>query len=629
MKINDSLKKIALAVLPLFMVLFVAVSCSDDDEPAGGNYSIVELEALLTQAQDLIASTSEGFSVGDQIPGSQGLLQSVVDWVNWYIANEASSQGDVDDAVLKIQTAIDTFQASTVALAMPWIQQENDTHIQISDNIKPILDGAFTIEVQVYAADLNQKGYSNNLFSAEQPGPDSGFGVRYFGNGNVHIVVGDGSGWKDTGDQALGTMPGGEWVDLAFTNTGSDQKLYINGELVASQSHNHLLAVDVPFVIGNSPTWTDRVCNALVREFKVWNSVLDQATIQSNIGATVDGSESGLECYFPFTSNLGNSFDDVTGKYTATLQGKIDWVEVPPVIVKDFSALEAAIAALKAYRDNEVSEGTQDGDHPIGTLDYINGKLENAEALLTSDPGQAGIDATAQDLLDTIDLISANLVADSNGVVKPEDVEGQEDFFRITPAYTPAGDYTIEFEMQFGSFLGFAETEIYNNNHYKMVVTGVEDPTSESSFFMSGQLQGRSYKGDELGWQSVNSDPLTVVPSDQWYHIALVYDATLDVASLYVNKELVAEQSDFGLPNGWSSPEIDFFRGNDLLGAVKDIRYWDTARTAAELDADITGAEAGLRMYFPLDRVAGVSVTDETGVYTGTLKGGVFWNTVN
>ncbi len=623
MKTINNIKKLAVVtLLPLVLMLFV-VSCGNDDDATGGSFDIAQLEARIVEAENLIATAVEGISAGDYQPGSKDDLQAIVNWVHLRIDN-SKSQANIDDAVVKLNAGIDAFLASIVAVANPWIQQENDTHIKISDNIKPTLNGAFTIETQVYAVDLNQKGFSNNLFSAEQPGPDSGFGVRYFGDGNIQVVAGDGSGWKDT-SAGPGTVIGGEWVDVAFTNTGSEQKLYINGQLVITQQHTHLQAADVSFIIGNSPTWTDRVCNALVKEFKIWNSVLDEATIQANIGTIIQGNESGLECYFPFGSDLGGGFSDVTGNYTATIEGKIDWVTEPPVIVKVFTELEAAITVMEDYRDNNVSEGDQDGDHPIGTLDFINGLLTAAQDLLTSNPSQGNIDDAAANLLSTIDYLNNNLVADTNGVTKPEDTP-EEDFFRITPAYTPSGDYTIEFEMQFGSFLGFGETEIYNNNHYKMLVTGVEDPSSEDSFFMSGQLKAQSYAGDTLGWQSADSDPVAVVPSQDWYHIALVYDATADVATVYVNKVMVAQQSGFGLPSGWAAPEIDFFRGGDLLGSVKDIRYWDTVRSVGELDADIAGTETDLRMYFPLDRVAGIQVLDETGVYTGTLKGGVFWN---
>jgi len=60
---------------------------------------------------------------------------------------------------------------------------------------------------------------------------------------------------------------------------------------------------------------------------------------------------------------------------------------------------------------------------------------------------------------------------------------------------------------------------------------------------------------------------------------------------------------------------------------MKDFRLWDVARDAAELDADITGTETGLNVYFPLDKVSGVKFSDKTGNYQGDMRG-ISWNTV-
>ena len=608
--------------MPVFALFLFTISCDDDeDSGSGGNFDLATLQASIVQAESLIENSVEGINAGDFQPGAKDVLQDVVNWVYRRIET-SDNQENINDAVVKLDAAIDTFLASTVATAFLYVNHGEGSGIELSNNVKLALYGASTIEMEIYIADLNQFGFSNNLFSTEDE-PSRGFAARYFGTGEIQVVAGTVDGWPESPRSPAGTMVSGEWMNVAYTNSGTEQNLYINGDLVATVAGEPEFT-DVPFVLGNSPTFNDRSCNTVYREFKVWNSVLDQSTIQGNIGQTVEGTEAGLVVYFPFGSNLGDSFEDIVGNSTATLQGNTQWEEELPVIIKDFSALQAAFAALTDYRDNTVSEGTNDGDHPVGTLDYINGLLTEAEDLLTGDPAQGAIDATAQNLLDIIDFFDNNLVADSNGLIKPEETP-QDDFFRITPAYTPSGDYTIEYEMQFGSFLGFERTDIYNNNHYKMTVTGIADPADESSFFASGELRAESFLGDDLGWQYATSSPLTVVPGE-WYHIALVYDAGTDVARLYVNQEMVAEQDGFGLPSGWPAPEIDFFRGNDLLGAIRNIRYWDVARSVGDLNANITGGESDLQMYFPLDRIGGVQVMDETEVYTGTLKGGVQWN---
>ena len=611
--------------MPVFALFLFTISCDDDDDSgSGGNFDLATLQASIDQAESLIENSVEGINAGDFQPGAKDALQDVVNWVYRRIET-SDNQENINDAVVKLNAAIDNFLTSTVATAFLYVNHGVGSGIELSNNVKQALYEASTIEMEIYIADLNQFGFSNNLFSTEDE-PSRGLAARYFGTGEIQVVAGTVDGWPESPRSPAGTMVSGEWMNVAYTNSGTEQNLYINGNLVATVTGEPEFT-DVPFVLGNSPTFNNRSCNTVYREFKVWNSVLDQSTIQGNIGQTVEGTEAGLVVYFPFGSNLGDSFEDVVGNSTATLQGNTQWEEELPVIIKDFSALQAAITALTDYRDNTVSEGTNDGDHPVGTLDYINGLLTEAEGLLTSDPAQGTIDATAQSLLDTIDFYNDNLVADAGGVIKTENTESS-DLFRITPAYTPSGDYTIEFEMQFGSLLGYSETDIYTNNHYLMRVTGVADPTDESSIFNAGRIQAYSYAGDGegLGWKLAESPPATVVPSDEWNHIAVVYDASENVARLYVNQEMVAEESEYGLPNGWPAPEIDFFRGQDLLGALRNIRFWDTTRNVADLNAEITGGESDLQMYFPLDRVGGIQVMDETGVYTGTLFGGVEWN---
>ncbi|MDV7139736.1 LamG-like jellyroll fold domain-containing protein [Maribacter sp. TH_r10] len=618
MKIKNRINKIAIGLLSVTMALFLVISCDDDDDSTG-SFSLTELESVISQAEALISESEEGINAGDYQPGSKAELESVVTWVNWRI-NNSKSQENIDDAAYKLNAAIETFLASTVSPAMPWIQQENDTYIRISDNIKTVLDGAFTIETQVYAVDLNQKGYSNNLFSAEQSGPDSGFGVRYFGTGNIQIVTGDGSTWLDSGDQAAGKMVGGEWIDLAYTNSGSEQKLYINGELVAEQSHTHLLAADVSFVIGNSPTWTDRVVNALVREFKIWDTVLDQSTIQGNIGSSVDGTEVNLECYFPFGSDLGSSFSDATGNYTATLEGSIDWVSEPPVIILDYTNLNAAIEEITEFRSS-VEEGTEDGDYPVGTLDYLDELIAEANEALESEGRQTALDDMATSLSSAITLVNSMLVGDTDGIYIDRD-NADAIGLQITPNYTPQGDYTVEFDVKVESLFGYGTGEFFNNGTFGVWVYGYEELTEEN-VLNSGGLWNFTDAG--AGWQGPDTDPLAI-SVDQWQHVAIVHDDAARTTTLYVDGEQMGQDSDIGAPNvsGWG----EIWLGNGwgkMDGFIKDFRLWDVARSQGELDAEISGNETGLHIYFPLDKVNGVKFVDETGNYSAEMRG-IEWN---
>ncbi|APY11547.1 hypothetical protein BWZ22_09955 [Seonamhaeicola sp. S2-3] len=614
MKILNNLKKVAFA-LPL-VVLFFTVSCDNDDDSTTQNFNIAQLEERIAEAEDLIATSVEGINAGDYQPGSKKALQDVVNWIYKRIES-SESQADIDDAVIKLNAAIDKFLVSVVSEAFPWVKQSAGAGIQISDNIKPILLGPSTIELQVYVVDLNQAGYSNNLFSMESE-PSNGNTVRYFGNGLIEIVTGTGAGWPVTSAPEE-TLKSGQWVNVAYTNTGSAQSLYIEGQLVAT--HNETIgASDGPFIIGNGPTWTDRVCNALFREFKVWDSALDQSTIQANIGTSVEGTEAGLSCYFPFGSNLGDSFSDVTGNFNATINGTVEWVSEPPVIVLDYTNLNAAIQEITDFRAT-ITEGDMDGDYPVGTLDYIDSILANANDVVANETRQSALDDAADAIASAIDLINSNLVGSADGIYIDRD-DPSAVGLRITPNYTPQGDYTVEFDLKLKTLQMGGSGEIFGNGTYGLRVYGFTEPTEEE-ILASGGLWNFTDVG---GWGGPEAPALSV-KSQVWQHVAIVHDNTAMTTSIYVDGEMVGQSTDIGVPNvsGWGETWLGNSWGAKMNGSIKDFRIWDQVRSVNQFDADIDGSEPNLQMYFPLNRVKGIQFSDETGNYSGEMRG-IVWN---
>lgn len=611
----------------MVIMSLVTFSCSDDDDKNFGSVSSTELDAIIVEAQDIINNVPDVFSIGDYNPSAIALIQKALDKAI-EIQKYAYDQEQLEFGVSQLRDAINRADKMRVAEALPWIQQENDTYIQLSDNFKEVLTGTFTMEMKFFVVDRRTKGHSNNLFSVEQPGPDRGFAVRYFSDGKIQVVVGTGSGWPDTGDQAgAGTIVTGEWINIAVTSNGAKQIMYINGAKVAENEATPVIPEN-PFVIGNSPEWTDRVCNVVVQDFRVWDSVLEESTIVANTTADFNGTESGLECYFPFNINLGGEFKDLTGKYTATLKGKIDWVdELPePVVINlDYTALNDAIAELEALKPTIV-EGTNNGDYPVGTIAFIDDLIKQGNDKLSTAIRQSEVDDFATYITDNIKTIKSMLVGDTNGIFidrNNADAVG----LRITPNYTPQGDYTVEFEVNVKSLNGYNNADLFNNGQYGVWVFGYEELTEEN-VLNSGGLRNFTRKTDNSGWEEGPTAPaLTVKPGD-WHHIAIVHHENLNgekVTIMYVDG-VETGRDNIGVPaeSGWG----EMWLGNGwgkMDGYIKDFRLWDVARNASDLDADITGTEAGLNAYFPLDKVAGVKFNDVTGNYQGEMRG-ISWN---
>jgi len=110
-------------------------------------------------------------------------------------------------------------------------------------------------------------------------------------------------------------------------------------------------------------------------------------------------------------------------------------------------------------------------------------------------------------------------------------------------------------------------------------------------------------------WFEVQSDP--IMNTNQWYHVATtVADNTL---SLYINGSLVNSATFAGTPNhntqiltiGASSG----FAGRNWNGILDEVRIWNVARTAAQIDDNqqtvFTGSEPGLVTYLPMNEGTG------------------------
>jgi len=290
------------------------------------------------------------------------------------------------------------------------------------------------------------------------------------------------------------------------------------------------------------------------------------------------------------------------------------------VIVLDKSKLEGAIQDLTDFKATIV-EGNQDGDYPIGTLAYIDELISNANDKLANETRQSSLDDAAESLLAKIDIINSMLVGATDGIFIDHDNPDAVGL-RITPNYTPQGDYTVEFNVKVKSLFGYGTGEFFNNGNYGIWVYGYDELTEEN-VLGSGGLWNFTNAGN--GWEGPEADALTM-KTGEWQHVAIVHDDTARTTTLYVDGEEKGVQTDVGAPevSGWG----EMWLGNGwgkMDGYMKDFRLWDVARDAADLDAAIDGTEAGLNVYFSLDKVAGVKFNDVTGNYKGEMRG-ISWN---
>jgi len=616
----------------------IIVSCGKDEFEVEtgaelGTADYGALNALIAEVEAYLATAEEGVNAGNHPPGSIAAFMPNLDNAK-LVPSRGLNQVYTDRAVASLQTAFDDFRGNVVGPANPWIQQTNSSYILIND-IKPLMQNNFTAEIKVWPITLQQVGFSNVIFgNAMGAGGenDRGFVVRYFADGHLEFIVGGtAAGWKQ-GSTSAGVLTAGQWnhVSLVISND-SGHRLYVDGTEVATLTGADEIYVnsdpEFPFIIGTAFPWQERVMNSLVRDFRFWTTARSADDIANNVDAELDGSESSLEAYFPLDANLGREFSDATGNYQAIFNNEVVWVADGNVgsVMVDFTALNDAIRAAQNLLAEE-SFGDNEGDIPSDASDYIqrlidDGNLVLADASIT----QGGANDAAQAILDALALIQSNTVADAEGIK----VDAQNDAvgLRVTPTYSPSGSFTIELEVNIESFLSSCcgQGNIFGNGSYGLIYGAYDDPDNLDQVATAGSLyfyirNGGGYDGARAPAASIKQG---------WHHVALIYDADNLASYIVVDGVTVGEFIGREVPDpvDWSEMWI----GNTWVkmdGSVRDFRFWNEVRSITDLDADITGTESSLEMYFPLNRVKGVSFQDEADgrSYNGTFRGGVEWN---
>lgn len=117
--------------------------------------------------------------------------------------------------------------------------------------------------------------------------------------------------------------------------------------------------------------------------------------------------------------------------------------------------------------------------------------------------------------------------------------------------------------------------------------------------------------------------------SGVYFNAGQWYDATITLGSvggarLYIDGVLQSSHPYTGaLQSNADAFWGGWYTGNNFNGTQKELRAWTVERTPSEVITDMTrvytGAESGLKAYFPTNEGSGNTIQDINSVYTGTI----------
>ena len=173
--------------------------------------------------------------------------------------------------------------------------------------------------------------------------------------------------------------------------------------------------------------------------------------------------------------------------------------------------------------------------------------------------------------------------------------DGVNDYVNLGNYSTFMGNYTIE-----------AWINLTPNTHANTIV-GKHNAGVAGTFIFEITSDNKLYITREVAPWSITTTDL--VPDNIWTHVAMTYDGTN--VRVYINGTLVGTQAFGAITSNneevligarkYTSSPINFFEGS-----IGDVRIWNTARTALQLQqsmyATLSGTETGLIGYFDFNQ---------------------------
>jgi len=224
-----------------------------------------------------------------------------------------------------------------------------DSKIGVLDSPDLNPGNAMTVEAWINAEEWAGPVWGGSIFSKQGSNPDQGYTLTAGANGQVQFTISVDGAWVEVTSSS--SLINNVWYHIAGVYTGSELRLYINGELAATGSAigSHTTSDGVVVNIGENPTWGGRYWHGQLDEIRVWNLARTQQEIQDNMTTDLTGNESGLAAYYPFNEGTGNSLGDMSQN---TNDGQLlnmqesDWMNGYEIIPIDLSVTGIAAPSV-------------------------------------------------------------------------------------------------------------------------------------------------------------------------------------------------------------------------------------------------------------------------------------------
>ncbi len=268
-------------------------------------------------------------SKGDVIDNVVGFGDMSSSWSGFQDQVKDSSQPDVAFKPVVIDSP-DTPYGSSSSLNF----DGNNQYVEVpGDGLNIAQDSRtpFTIELWMRGKNgADTWGYAMHRSSSDSVGASVYWlGVDGFNNTYGAAVNGKISSTAGAGGDTGVTIEPDVWHHLALTYDGTNQNVYLDGELKCgpeevgpisnTRSNNKIGIASTPIRSNFRPI------DGVIGEVRVWDYVRSQTEIFTNMYKQMTGSESGLVAYWPLDDGEGTEIEDIAGSNDGTAVNNPLW----------------------------------------------------------------------------------------------------------------------------------------------------------------------------------------------------------------------------------------------------------------------------------------------------------------
>ena len=485
-----------------------------------------------------------------------------------------------------------------------------------------------------------------------------GFGIYLSNSGNIIFQTRDSA----TAINASKLYPfDGQWHHVAGVREGNTTRLYFDGEL-ASETNGALSSLytsTISFGLGmrhraSDDTWAYPFAGRMA-DVQLWNHARTGAQIQQDMFRRLAGTEGGLVGYWELDEGTGATATDLVAGKNGTCNNAF-WTTdavLPAMLpaadaahfgfwpftvedprtgstrVTDTNTVEVAAFPIpegcNAYQLSASAEPSE-----VDPSGWISTNTPPDTSTLDASAGRAVVYAWFTNTASAVALrgSAASIVhyptetALDFNVLSEQRVEMPQNLFPWLQNLTLSAWIKTTVKPASGSYGTIAGRGLLSssNSGFGLFLNGNGEIVFQARYLTTAVQAATPYPFDGA-----------------WHHVAGVRSG--NTTRLYLDGQLAAEATasltslyKAGLAFGLGARHNGSFWEHFYVGEMAEVRLWDGARTAGQIQADmftcLTGSEKGLLGYWPLSEGEGSAVVDRTDIGNdGTTVNAPVWVT--